>query len=191
MDGRFETFLTAKNDLIDNAAYQLACAIAAKEADPGEKALEWDMSYIGEIIDAAEQILKGHGLRHCYPFYERGDRTPCYRGKDCAAADCPLKSNFDISTAQRGQEITAEQYESYLSVLPPISLNGGQDCWAGFQLGEPYCHERDTRTGQFRPTYATFTNRGNRCFYQGINFAGEVDSRPYMENYPKAGEVLE
>ena len=23
------------------------------------------------------------------------------------------------------------------------------------------------------------------------NFAGEVDSRPYMENYPKAGEVLE
>ena len=85
MDGRFETFLTAKNDLIDNAAYQLACAIAAKEADPGEKALEWDMSYIGEIIDAAEQILKGHGLRHCYPFYEGGDRTPCYRGKDCAA----------------------------------------------------------------------------------------------------------
>jgi len=87
VDGRFETFLTAKNDLIDNAAYQLACAIAAKEADPGEKALEWDMSY---------------GLRRCHPFYEGDDRMPCYCGKDCAAADCPLKTGFDISTAQRG-----------------------------------------------------------------------------------------
>ena len=84
-----------------------------------------------------------------------------------------------------------EQYESYLSVLPPISLNGGQGYWAGFQLGEPYSHERDTRTGQFRPTYATFINRGEQYFYQGINFAGEIDSRPYMENCPGTGEVLE
>ena len=73
MDGRFETFLTAKNDLIDNAAYHLACAIAAKESE-----------------------------RRCHPFYEGDDRMPCYCGKDCAAADCPLKTGFDISTAQRG-----------------------------------------------------------------------------------------
>jgi len=189
---RFETFLTAKNDRIDNAAYQLACALAAKEAEPNEDALEWDMAYIGEIVEAAEQVLKEHGFNTCYPFYEGDDRTPCYCGKDCTAADCPLKSGFDIAAALRGQEITREQYEHYLNVLPPISLKGGQGCWgAGFQLGEPYSHERDTRTGQLRPTYATFTNRGDQYFYQGINFTGEVDSRPYMENCPEAGEVSE
>ena len=102
MDGRFETFLTAKNDLIDNAAYHLACAIAAKESEPSEDALEWDMAYIGEIVDAAGQILTGYGLRRCHPFYEGDDRMPCYCGKDCAAADCPLITGFDISTAQRG-----------------------------------------------------------------------------------------
>ncbi len=105
--------------------------------------------------------------------------------------DCPLKTGFDISTARRGQEITAEQYDHYLNALPPISLKGGQGCWAGFQLSEPYSHEQDTRIGRPQPTYATFTSCGGRYFYQGINFAGEVDSRPYMENCLEAGVVSE
>ncbi len=192
MGEKFEDFLTAKNGLIDNAAYHLACAIAAKEAVPSQDSLEWDMAYIGEIVDAAEQILKEHVLRHCHPFYEGDGRVPCYHGKDCTVADCPLKSGFDIAAARRGQEITEEQYNHYLNILPPISLKGGQGFWgAGFQLSEPYSHEQDTRIGRPRPTYATFTSCGSRYFYQGINFAGEVDSRPYMENYPETGEVSE
>lgn len=86
---------------------------------------------------------------------------------------------FDISTAERGQEVTEEVYNHFLNVLPPISLKGGQGWPAGFQMGEPWRHREDTRNGRWRPMFATFTNSGDRYFYQGINFAGEVDSRPY------------
>ena len=88
---------------------------------------------------------------------------------------------FDISTAKRGQEVSEEVYEHFLNIMPPISLNGGQGWPAGFQVGEPYCHRDDTRTGKWRPMFATFTSCGGRYFYQGINFAGEVDSRPYVK----------
>ena len=106
-------------------------------------------------------------------------------------ADRLHNSDFDITIAQRGQEITRGWYEYYLNILPPISLKGGQGCLAGFQVSEPYSDERDTCTGRLRPTYSTFTNSGNQYFYQGINFAGEVDSRPYMESCPEAREVSE
>ena len=86
---------------------------------------------------------------------------------------------FDSSIAERGQEITQATYEGFLNVLPPIRLYGGQGWAAGFQMGEPYCHRLDTRTGAWRPMFMTFTCSGGRFFYHGKNFAGEVDSRPY------------
>ena len=89
---------------------------------------------------------------------------------------------FDISTAQRGQEVSEEVYNHFLNIMPPISLNGGQGWFSGFQVGEPYCHRDDTRNGRWRPMFATFTSAGDRYFYQGINFAGEVDSRPYIKD---------
>lgn len=87
---------------------------------------------------------------------------------------------FDISTAQRGQEVSREVYYNFLNVMPPISIKPGQGWVAGFQVGEPYCHRTDTRTGKWRPMFATFTNSGKRYFYQGINFPMEVDSGPYV-----------
>ena len=90
---------------------------------------------------------------------------------------------FDVSTAQRGQEITEEVYNIYLNVMPPISLKGGQGVTAGFQMGEPYCHREDTRTGALRPMFPTFTKDNGRCFYQGLNFLGEVDSREYIARF--------
>lgn len=87
---------------------------------------------------------------------------------------------FDTSTAQRGQEITEEVYYDFLNVMPPISLKGGQGVTAGFQMGEPYCHREDTRTGAWRPMHMTFTKVDGRYFYQGINFPGEVDSREHI-----------
>lgn len=87
---------------------------------------------------------------------------------------------FNISTAQRGQEVSEEVYYYFLDALPPINIKGGQGWYAGFQVGEPYCHRDDTRTGKWRPMFATFTSAGGRYYYQGINFAGEVDSRPYI-----------
>lgn len=93
---------------------------------------------------------------------------------------------FDPSTAVRGQEVTQEVYEHFLNVLPPIRLKGGQGWYAGFQMSEPYCHRGDKRLAgskcdTWRAMYMTFTASGNRYFYQGINFAGEVDSREFVE----------
>lgn len=87
---------------------------------------------------------------------------------------------FDISTASRGQEITEEVYNNFLNCLPPIGLKGGQGWYAGFQLGEPYCHRTDVRSGKWRGMYATFTSSEGRYYYQGINFAGEVNSAPFV-----------
>lgn len=87
---------------------------------------------------------------------------------------------FDMATAQRGQEITEEVYNNFLNCMPPIGLQGGQGWCAGFQTGEPYCHRTDSRTGKWRPMFATFTTRAGRYFYQGVNFAGEVDSSNHI-----------
>ena len=92
-----------------------------------------------------------------------------------------MDKEFDPGTAERGQEITADAYNDFLNLLPPISLRGGQGWSGGFQVSEPYCHREDTRTGKWRAMYMTFTRSGERCYYQGINFAGEVDSRPYIK----------
>lgn len=91
----------------------------------------------------------------------------------------PLTQEEFTFAVERGQRVTQEVYENCLNVLPPIGLKGGQGYWAGFQVGEPYCHKVDQRTGKWRPMFATFTMAGNEYVYQGINFAGEVDSRPY------------
>ena len=89
--------------------------------------------------------------------------------------------SFDIATSERGQEITEEVYLNFLNVMPPISLKGGQGWPAGFQVSEPYCHRTDSRTGRWSGMYATFTSCNQRYFYQGINFAGEVNSVPYID----------
>ena len=88
---------------------------------------------------------------------------------------------FDISTAERGQEVSEEVYNNFLNLMPPISLKGGQGWVAGFQVGEPYCHRMDSRSGKWKAMFATFTASGDRYFYHGINFAGEVDSRQFIE----------
>lgn len=88
---------------------------------------------------------------------------------------------FDMGTAKRGQEITEEVYSNFLNCMPPVGLKGGQGWAAGFQLGEPYCHRTDTRTNKWRPMFATFTTSNGRYFYQGINFAGEVDSSGFTD----------
>lgn len=87
---------------------------------------------------------------------------------------------FNSTTAERGQEIAESVYYNFLDVLPPIYLRGGQGWAAGFQMGEPYTHMKDTRTNKFRPVYMTFTRADGHFYYQGLNFSGEVDSRPHF-----------
>ena len=67
----FEDYLCNRNDAIDNAAYQLICAMTAqdhnelKEDDPAVP--DWNMEIIGELVDAAEEIIQekaGHTCHH-------------------------------------------------------------------------------------------------------------------------------
>lgn len=60
-------------DEIDNAAYNFACILTELSSDDcGENesndVLEWDMSYIGEILYYAAAVLLEHGYRVRYPF---------------------------------------------------------------------------------------------------------------------------
>ena len=91
----------------------------------------------------------------------------------------PLTPETIFYGAPRGSEVSEEVYNNYLNIMPPISLKGGQGACAGFQMGEPYCHRTDKRNGKWRPLFATFTTINGRFFYHGLNFAGEIDSRPY------------
>lgn len=92
---------------------------------------------------------------------------------------------FSYQAAVRGQEISEETYYEQLNISSPISLKGGQGWPGGFQVGVPYSHEQDARTGTRRALYATFVCAEGRYFFQGYNFAGEVDSRPYLNGPEK------
>ena len=88
---------------------------------------------------------------------------------------------FDMAVAKRGQEVTEEVYNHFLNCMPPIGLRECQGYSAGFQVGEPYQHRTDLRTGRWRGMYATFTSGNGKYFYQGINFPGEINSTAYVE----------
>lgn len=85
-DGRdaFEAFLMERNDVIDNSAYELLSALAAKD-------IEWNMAQIGAVTDATEGVLAESGVEYCHPFYEGDDRTPCVKGSDCKNRACPYR----------------------------------------------------------------------------------------------------
>lgn len=88
---QFEDFLTAQNDEICQAAFEFIKAIT-RNPD-----MEWDMYYIGEIVDVVGETLKELGLEVCYPFYSEDDsgkdRKPCYLIDECKKTDCPMRGN--------------------------------------------------------------------------------------------------
>lgn len=95
-DAIFEDFLCERNDVLDNAAYQLLCMAANPDYQPdspnGLGNLEWNMALIGELLDCAEEILMKHGIATCRPFYEGEDEIICCNGEDCKNANCPLNT---------------------------------------------------------------------------------------------------
>lgn len=86
---KFENFITTRNDVVDNAVYDMLCTIANVSGQ--EEELDWDMEIIGEIADYAEEVLNGSEVETCRPFYEGENETPCYLGTDCKNPNCPLR----------------------------------------------------------------------------------------------------
>lgn len=82
---RFENYLCQKNDLIDNAAFQLLTALVGQE-------LEWNMEQIAPVVQMVENyvttVLK-RGI--CHPWFE--DSRPCYLTKSCSNPHCAFASD--------------------------------------------------------------------------------------------------
>lgn len=89
----FEDYLGDRNGLIDNASYQLICALTAKnhhgdqEEDIGTP--DWDMEIIGEVNDAVKKVLLELVGHTCHPYYS--GKIPCYLTGDCSNPYCPFK----------------------------------------------------------------------------------------------------
>ena len=53
----------ARIDEVENAAYAFGKVLAERDDIP------WDIAWIGELADAAVEIMKNHGCRCRYPYY--------------------------------------------------------------------------------------------------------------------------
>lgn len=86
----FEKILMDRNDAIANAAYQLAVELVrGNQICTDEKIIPWDMSYIGEIIGAAEEELQKRGYKTCNPYYCDEGQIPCPESGTCDNPTCP------------------------------------------------------------------------------------------------------
>lgn len=97
----FEDYLCGRNDRIDNACYELICALATTDYRQDDAIPEWDMAIIGEANDAVKQILHDAAIHICHPYY--CDNVPCYLAGDCDNLYCLFKSRENV-TPTGGEE---------------------------------------------------------------------------------------
>lgn len=83
----------------------------------------------------------------------------------------PCQFSWD-DYAKPGDLVDEAVYENFLNILPPRSMSGGY-----LQVGEPYSHRDNPRTGKYQATYMTFTwVREGIWRYCGNCFAGETNN---------------
>ena len=63
--------------------------------------------------------------------------------------------DFDFSTVKIGDYVNQEVVDNAMDCLPPACY-----CASCAQMGEPYSHREDPKTGKFRPVFATFRKVG-------------------------------
>lgn len=87
------------------------------------------------------------------------------------------EEDFRYDKVQIGDLVDAAVVMEAMDCLPPACMR--LSC---AQLGEPYSHREDPKTGKWRATYATFKCvEGNFCsgtwMYCGHCFCGETEER--------------
>jgi len=90
---KFDEYLNERNETIDNAAYNLICALT--EMPNGEET-PWSKKKISTVTFAVEQALEQMGMHICNPFYYSEDGTdenPCPIEGACNTPNCPFKEN--------------------------------------------------------------------------------------------------
>lgn len=76
------TFITERNDEIDNAVFQAIQSIHHHNTTD----LVWNMSLIGEVADYIESLLQKCGFPTCHPwYYDADEEIPCYDSCDRCA----------------------------------------------------------------------------------------------------------
>lgn len=95
-NNKFENFLIAKNDLIDNAAFELITALISTSNDEENEEVEWNMEHIGEVVDMVKSYLEEQGFQVCHPYYEADmntDEKPCCECDSCFNKNCQMRKN--------------------------------------------------------------------------------------------------
>lgn len=87
---QFDDFLCQKNDLIDNAAFQLLNALMARDASCSDEAIEWDMRHIAPVIELVKKYAE-ENLQHevCHPWFG-DDEKSCFESGECSNPRCPF-----------------------------------------------------------------------------------------------------
>lgn len=71
--------------------------------------------------------------------------------------------------ARPGDAVIPEIVDHFLNDLPPATHRESL-----IQCGEPYDHQRDPKTGRYKPTFATFHKEDGQWVYCGNCFIGEI-----------------
>jgi hypothetical protein len=66
------------------------------------------------------------------------------------------------------KEVTEEQYDEMLGMLPPASMRAPMGAQSGFLVGEPFTHRRCNVSGEVRADYAAYVMVDGKC-YAGPN----------------------
>lgn len=61
------------------------------------------------------------------------------------------EDDFDYSTVKIGDYVEETVVDNAMNILPPACMTS-----ASSQVGEPYSHRLDPKTGKWRATYSTF-----------------------------------
>lgn len=80
--------------------------------------------------------------------------------------------------AKPGDLVDEEIVEEFVNCLPPTTLRGDL-----VQAGEPYSHQYDLETDQWRATYTTFAKVDGEWVYCGKCFVGKTKE---PQGLPKA-----
>ena len=70
-----------------------------------------------------------------------------------------------------GDAVAVEIVEEMRDCLPPTTNRASL-----MQMGEPYSHRLNHKTGNYEPTYITFQRRGGPWYYCGRCFEGDAVS---------------
>jgi hypothetical protein len=81
----FETFLSERNDRIDNAAADLLDALCADNVPDG---FFMDQHFLSQVIEATKNVLKREGFHVCHPAYIGEYEIPCFTCNSCDNINC-------------------------------------------------------------------------------------------------------